>query len=207
MTTKQNKSQSPFAQAALDLDRDFTQFERLAREIERLSVNSDRGLERAGIMMGEIDAVRKRLETGMVALAKTLDDARERTEKAALTVSNRAQEIRERQLEAENMLTRYKTLGEMVKQITTALTQLRKPGAGEMTPEDQATLAKRLPEFNAQMDVVVNEARKLMDDAHQANMKTLERNADSLRQSLQAARNRFNIFVEKSAGGSSPTLQ
>ncbi len=49
-----------------------------------------------------------------------------------------------------------------------------------------------MPEINSQMSIVVDEAKRLMDDARAANMKILERNCDSLRQTVQASIHRFS---------------
>lgn len=196
MTTQKNKPQTAFGQAALLLDEEFARFERLAREIERLSFNSDKGLERARTLMKEIDACRERMEASMHALSRGLDESRASNEAAVQLVAERAMALRERERETEQMVLRFKTLAEMVKKVSAAVAQLKRPSAGEMSPEDQKILTTRLPEINASIDVLIEEARKLMEDAHARNLKEIERNADSLRQSLQSARRKLNLLVD-----------
>lgn len=195
MTTKASP-QSPFGQAALALDGDFVLFERLSTELESLSLNSEKGLERARALLLQFGECGTRIGDGMQVLSTELMAAQQRTEKAAQLVSQKALEVQQRQGETEGLLTRFKTLGDMVKQVTTLVGQLKQPDA-DITPEQQQVLATRLPEINGQLGILVDEAKKLMDDAHKANLKTLESNADSLRQSLAATRHRLNQFVER----------
>jgi outer membrane PBP1 activator LpoA protein len=196
MTTKQ-KPLSPFGQAATQLDAAFVDFERLARELEQLEIASDKGFDRARGLLSEVDGCRQLLESSMQAMAAELDAARGRSEKAAQAILGRALEVQDRQRDTEALLQRFQQLGGMVKQITESVRELNVQPPGQLSPEEQAQLDERLPQFNEQMGTLVDAARKLMDDARAANMKALERNADSLRQSLQAARHRLNILVER----------
>lgn len=200
MTAGPTKSLSAFAQSALALDDEFNQFERLSRELERLSIHSDKGLERARALLGELDQCGQRIGKGMQTLATALDGSREQTEKAAQIVSSKSMAVQERQRETEQMLGRVKALGDMARQITTSVAQLRQPSVTDLSDADKQQIASRLPEINGQLGFLVEEARKLADDAQTANMKDLERHAQSLKQTLQAARNRLNLFVDKQVG-------
>lgn len=197
MSTIKPKDLSAFGEAALALDAEFAEFERLAREIERLSIGSDKGLERGRTLLVEIDSCNERMALGMQGLSRTLDEARQRSEDAAKLVCERALEIQTRHREAEAMMERFKALGEMVKQINVAVTSLKNQNSADVTDEDRAVIESRMPDFNTQMGILVEEARKLMEDAREANMKDLERNADSLRQSLQSARHKLNLIADR----------
>lgn len=188
---------SEFGQAALTLDGEFTKFDRLAQEIERLAVTSDKGLARAETLLVEIDACRSRLGAGMQSFARILEAARERCDKAAQVVADRAVEVQARQKEVESLLFKFQALGEMVREITVSLTDLRGASEEVETDADRASLATRLSNYQEKIESLVEQAKKLVGDAHKANMSALERNADGLRQSLQATHNRLNLFVNK----------
>jgi chromosome segregation ATPase len=181
----------------MQLDAAFVEFERLARELEQLDIASDTGFDRARSLLSEVDGCRQKLESSMQAMAAELDAARGHSEKAAQAILGRALQVQDRQRDSEALLQRFQQLGGMVKQISDSVRELNVQPPGKMSPKEQAELDERLPQFDEQMSALVDAARKLMDDARAANLKTLERNADTLRQSLQAARHRLNILVER----------
>lgn len=191
------KSQSEFARIALALDADFAAFERLARELDLLALKSDKGIERAETLLIQADKASQAIGKGMVDLGAALELSRSRTERAAQVISEKAEAVRERQEEVTTLVDRFRSLGGMVKSLTEAIPELKKPNGGELTQEESEILANSLPAFNEQVERLVDEARKLMDDAHAANLKILERNADSLRQSLQGAHHRLELFVKR----------
>lgn len=192
-----DKTRSPFVLAAIALDAEFDKFDQLTSELDRLNLDSDRGYERGLAILEELESCRGRFGPASQDLARTMEDARERTAQAAALVGERERLIGVRREKVDALLTRYKQLGELVQRVTTAASQLKTPAAGTISDEDKALLGMRLPELDQQLDVLVEQARLLMDDARETNLKVLERNADSLRQSLQSARHRFKQLAEK----------
>ncbi len=72
----------------------------------------------------------------------------------------------------------------------------------EMKPEEKENLQSQLNQAMVPLTTLVEEAKNLVSDARTANMKNLERNADTLRKTLQAACNRLRLITgrEKPAG-------
>ncbi|MGE0173932.1 MAG: hypothetical protein AB7T49_14140 [Oligoflexales bacterium] len=195
MSTATNKSPTVFAQAALTLDEDFQEFDRLAKEIERQNIESDTGFERAAKLLIKLDSCGKRISSGMQTMSSALEEVRARTEQAANVANTRAVAVQERQQLSEQMMERLQHLGDTVRKITTAVGELRQ-SSDMISDEDRAVLAERLPEFNAQLGMLVDEVQKLKVDATAAHMRTLERNADSLKQSLQRAKHKLSQLTE-----------
>jgi hypothetical protein len=103
MSLKNMKEVSPFIEAALKLDDDFQELERLAANLERAEIDSDAGLERGRDLLGKFGECSSRIGSEIQALATSLEDSRSRAEKAAESAANRAVLIQER-------LTRANTL-------------------------------------------------------------------------------------------------
>ena len=206
MKSERNTDRSAFAEAALNLDAQFRDFERLANELDRVDLDSDRGLERGLKIMGELETCREGFAPASQQMAKALEEAQGQVARAAEIVTQRETAVQDRRAVVDSLLERYRSLGEMLRQVSTAVGQLNKTDSGELTADQRTALTSRLPEFNSHLGTLVDEARKLMDDARVANMKALERNADSLRQSLHSARFRFGQFAEpKSDAQGAPT--
>jgi hypothetical protein len=68
-----------------------------------------------------------------------------------------------------------------------------------LSQEERAMLTAHIPELDQKLGLLIEEARKLQEDARAANMRTTERNADSMSQTLQSARRKLSVFVEKAA--------
>lgn len=188
---------SEFGKAAVNLDGQLIQFEALAGELDRLPLDTDKGFERALAIMTEITECRERIEAGMRALSKTLNDTRARHEQTEALVQARAAVVETRRQAAETLFSRFSVLGDMVRQINDKVMNLRNVTASEMSEADRTEMISHLPALDERMDVLVNEAKKLMDDARDSNMAYLEKNVDALRKSLTSARNRIHLFVQK----------
>jgi len=87
----------------------------------------------------------------------------------------------------------------MVRKVSETVAQLKKASGEEISTEEKALLVKQLPEFDAQLGRLVDEAHKLREDSHAANLRNLERNADSLGQVLSSARRKLSKFVIQSS--------
>ena len=195
MNTTKNKPVSLFLQSALALEEDFSQFARLSAQLENLSIESEHGLEQSKKLLLKFSECGERIGEGVQALAKTLNESRLQAEANALTVSARAELIQARSVVQDRMLERFQLLGESVRTVTTGVSKLKKPDGAKLTPEEKAELAQHLPGLTTQLGVLVDESRKLKEDAAAANMVGLEKNAHSLSQTLHSVQNRLAIFM------------
>lgn len=200
MTLKNIKNLSTFGQAALNLDNDFEELEQLSGQLGRLEIESESGMDKAKELLTAFSETANRLGGSMQELAKSLEEARARAEQATEVVAARAVAIQARQQENEHMMQRFQTLGETVRKVSGAVAQLQKPSDGrKLSDEEKDLLLKNLPEINSQLGVLTEEACKLKDDARTARMKTLEKNADALGQSLTAVRSKLSGLVNENA--------
>jgi chromosome segregation ATPase len=191
---KNLKELSPFAQAALKLDEDFQELERLAGSLERAEIDSDAGLERSRDLLGKFGECSSRIGSEIQALASSLEDSRSRAEKAAGSAAQRAALIQERMTRTNSLNERFKNLAEMVRMVSDGIAQFKKPGGQQMTEEERKFLSGKLPELDSQMSDLGAQALKLKEEARQENMKLLEKNADSLGQTLESARQKLGRF-------------
>lgn len=191
----QSKVLSSFAEAALKLDSDFIELDQLSGQLERLDLNSDSGLERAKEILGKFGECGARIGDGVQKLAKELEEARIRAEKAAGTVAARAEQVQERQQAHDRLSERFHNLTEMVRKVSALIAELKKAEGEKMSDEEKAIVTQRLPEFESQLTLLVDEAQKLKNEAQEANMKTLVRNADSLSQTLLSAKRKISSLT------------
>lgn len=191
------KNLSPFGQASLALDQDFSELERLAGEIERMEIQTDNGFERAKKLLGHFGETGERIGSGVQAMARELEAARARAEAAATIVSAKAAAIQQRQIQENEMSERFNALGEMVRKVTTSMAQLQKPAGTTLSEEERNLLTQHLPEMDSRLGMLVDEARKLQADAEAIQLKSMVKNADAMAQSLDAARRKLSLYVDR----------
>jgi hypothetical protein len=181
------KNQSPFVESVVALDSHFSELERLSAQIEKMDMSSDFDIERAQQMMNRFAECGQEVSTEIVKMSERLNEARMRAEASAQIVSLRANEMLKRKSEMQKKAEEFRHLGERVQAINGAMSELIQPSDAVVTEEDRVQLTRRLSEFEIHLQPLIEETQKLKKEAHDSNMKALERHADSLGQSLVAA--------------------
>ncbi len=203
MTLPSLKNLGDFGIAAVELDHTFGDFERLAGELERLEFETEKGLERSIKVLGRFSECGVRIGTNIEKMAKALEGARKSAEIAVQKTAARAAEIQARREEYERLHERFKTLSETVRKVSSTMSDLQSTKTSAALSDDEKhAIASRLPEFEANLGVLIDESRKLEESAKSVNLKSLVENADAMAQSLGAAKRRLSNFIE-----SRPTLQ
>jgi hypothetical protein len=127
-------------------------------------------------------------------LSTQLNQARARAEAVAQGVSQQAELFNQRWKEQSEKLDKLRILGEKVRELNAALGQLRRPHDHGLTDEERATLKSGISEFEAQLALLVGELQDLRESARNSRMRALEKNAESLAQTLQAAHKRLRDY-------------
>lgn len=197
MNTIKTDSLSEFGMAAIALDVALQDYDRLAADLGRADVQSDKGLARAQEVLERVEASRTELANQMQSFAGRLQQARTRCDEVEAIVAEKTGQVNDRVQFADALFRRLKMLGEMVHAITQSLATLKGPGEEAVSNEEKGAMLNRLPEFNEKISVLIEEAKRLTSEARQANLKTLEQNSDTIRQTLQSAQNKFNLYIEK----------
>lgn len=201
MKTKTEQPLSPFATLTLALDAELTTFYENAEQLERLSIDSDKGMDKAISLLNQIEATRKTIQVKMVEFGKILEEVRKKNDAAEAFITHLLPKIDERQKIASALLTRFQTLGAMVTKINQLVSEFKDKTQVPLSKEDQEQIMAQLPEIDSKLEILVEEAAKLVSESRTHNMNTLERDADSLRKSLAAARNRLNLLSQVRGSG------
>jgi chromosome segregation ATPase len=120
----------------------------------------------------------------MQEFAVSLQEARDKAEAATKLVAERAQHIQRRRQEQERL---QEKLAKLKDDITAIGASLAKPASGEPTDEDKRRIAAELQRLQAPMAGFIEAAQAIKAEAAGANFKRLERQADSVIDSLQAS--------------------
>lgn len=186
---------TPFGQVALKLDHDFSELARLSGQIERLDIQSDGGLERAVRILGEFARHGQSIAEGIQKFSASLQEAREKSEAAAKIVAERAVLVQQRKEEQARLQEKLGALGEKVKRVSETLAAFRRPVGEPFTAAEKSDMTARLESLDASMIDFIEEAQVIQQEAGTARLKSIERNAESLFGTLQAARRKLNSVI------------
>jgi chromosome segregation ATPase len=177
--------------AAAAIEEELARFEQLARAVTRLELNSEKSLTRAGRALVEAVECHERIVHKLKGLGAAVAQAQERQQVATQSIEASAREVQRRTAEFTELGTGLAALGEEAHAITILLQDLSPtPGNDEATAPEFST---RLTHVIERMDQAVERARALHRRALQSDLQDVARQADSLSQKLDAARNRLKL--------------
>jgi len=194
MGTDQTRKLSPFGVAAVAFDQELQRFQQLTELAKRTALDSRKNLEKAARAAEEATESHERLGEHMGALAAELQDVRARNEKSVEELNVRKNEIAARMSEVGALVERVNLLGKAASEMSTAVKRIGDAAKkGSADGEMLADLAK----LTGQMDGLLEHARTLARTAHDGKMAELGNEVESIRQQIQAARNKMNLLREK----------
>jgi chromosome segregation ATPase len=181
---------SPLVAAARALEAELAAFERAARALNKAPLDSQRHLERAGQLLGEIGEGEERLGARLAALVQVIGAARAARESQVDGIRARAQEVERRTAEFQALVTRCADLGERASQLNTRLASV----AEGPTPE-------LLESVDSELSTLLVDAEALWTDTRAAGFTDVGKLAESLKQQFAATRARL-----RRGQGMPPTL-
>jgi chromosome segregation ATPase len=125
-------------------------------------------------------------------LSTQLREAQVRAQAVAQQVTSQAELLGKRRAELNAKLEEFRVLGEKVRDLNEAISPFRRQQGEALTAEDRAKLASNIPEFEARLSAVIEELQNFRKSARDSRMRALERNAESLVQTLEAARKKLS---------------
>jgi oligoendopeptidase F len=182
---------SPLVKAVLALDNYFSELDRVGGKINSMELKTDFDFEHAQRLMTRFAECGQGIGDEVAALSTQLNEARSRSELTAAGVSAKAELIMARKTAQQKRMDEFHQLGEKVKLINSAVSQLRRPEGQAYSNEERAEVAVALSQIEGQLGPLIEQAQAMRKDAQDSKMKVLEQNADSLTQTLQTIRGKL----------------
>jgi len=190
------------AAAAEGLDAELCRYEALATQLQRERLDSEKNLRQAVRALKELEDSEARIGQHLQTLVAAIATARERQEKQALVVQDRAGQIKQRTVGLTDLLTRWGALGEAAAEVNRLVQQvaatIQKTGAEEQLD------AAAFREVDDRLGRLTEESAELARAAQAEAFVDLGKLADSLRLRLLSARNKFRILERRRASGDEP---
>ena len=174
---------SDLAAAALAYDQELRRFEELAAAARKTRLNSERNLTRAAETLQKAGESQQRLLGHVQALVAAMTSGRSGQEAEAQALVELGQRINARRVRYGELFQRMADLGGEAKEIQEMLVA---------QPSQEA-----FEQIRERMDGAAKRAEAIAKEAGAEEMEDLQRQADSLRQQLLAAKNKLQILAKK----------
>jgi uncharacterized protein YoxC len=186
--SKTLKNPSPLVLALLTLDEHFSELNRLATRVEEIDLKSNFDFEQSERLITRFAEAGQAISEDIVLFVKVLNETREQAELAAQKVSAKAEILKGRKEDIQSKMARFQILSDKVGELNQSLMQFQRPAGEALTPTEITEMKTRLTEIAQQLQPLIEEAQVLKNIGYDSKLKTLEQNAESLRQSLIAVR-------------------
>lgn len=198
MGQKNGEARAPLTEAAAALEAELKRFEEMAAAARKMPLDSEKNLGRAARALQETADAQERTADLVRALVSAINQARDQQQAQAEALLARAEELKAQTENLEQLLARFKTLGADAREIQTLVQLASQKGAAR----DLSGALEILNEARTKIDAIASSASDLAADAKSKGIHDVEREADSLRQQLLAARNKLGLLQQGLANNS-----
>jgi chromosome segregation ATPase len=189
--SNKTKQDSPLVKSVLALDNYLSELERVGTKISSTDMRADFDIEFIQKLMTRFAECGQGVSEEVTNLSTHLREAQARAEAVAEVVSRQAELFTLRRNEQNEKLEQFRVLGDKVRDLSTAISQFRRPRGNSLTQEDREKLRSSIPGFEAQVAALIDELQNLRESARNSRMKGLQKNAESLVQTLEVVRKRL----------------
>jgi hypothetical protein len=185
------KRDSPLVKSILALDNYLAELERVGGRINATDMTSDFDVEYIQKLMTRFAECGQGVAEQVTNLSSQLQEAQERADVVAQGVSKQAELFRIRRDQQNEKLEEFRLLGEKVRGLNAAISELRPRSGNGLTDADRAKFAANIPGVEGHLSSLIEELENLRQSARDSKMSALEKNAGSLIQTLQSVRKKL----------------
>jgi len=182
--TNKFKYDSPLVLAVLALQEHLDELERIGERINSTDMSADIDIEFIQKLMLRFANCGQGITEEVSNLSFRLQDAQTRAQTVADKVSRQADAFNIRRNEYNEQWEKFRLLGEKVTQLNESISQFRQA-------EDRTARTSNIQNLEQQIASLIGELQNLCDTAQNLRMKTLQKNARSLAQTLQAVQGKL----------------
>jgi chromosome segregation ATPase len=183
--------------AARELETALAGLERATAAAARIRLISQRNVGKAAQAVTDAAACQPSIAAGIQRMLAALNGARDRNARSVDELSAISERVRARGEECGALQLRFAELGEAARTTTAAIAALSGPEAAALVRADKLA---RINAIEQQLAALVEDAGALARSARAAEIDDIAKQAESLRQQVQAARNKVTLLQRKLEG-------
>jgi DNA repair exonuclease SbcCD ATPase subunit len=197
-------SASDLVRAAEALEQDLQRLEELTQSVRKMRLHTDKSIARAARELEAALAQQGALAQGLRGLGEAMVHMQERQQAAIDMLRTRAMEIQQRTTRMTEHMQRFAALGTRTAEVADLL-QPSSGGSGEDAAASEASgeALTKLVTAEQQLTSLAEEARSLAAEAEAEDFTDIAREADAMKQRVQATRHRLETLIREHAAGTS----
>jgi exonuclease VII small subunit len=195
------KSPDSLATAVVAFEAELRHFEETVAELNRVSVNSDKTLHRAKNALEACSESEQRLACLLRDFVTAMQAAQAKQQLCMDAALQGARRIQARNEARNALLERVAQLGERAREVNEPIAALMVEGGA---PTGAAELLASLQEVGTRMDSVIADCTAVAASAREDEWTDIARDADTLKQQLQAARNKV-LVTQRNVASRAPS--
>jgi hypothetical protein len=188
--------ESQLLAAARSLSDDLERFEKLTSELERLVINSDKTLQRAGRSLLECSEHETKLAESLRGFAIAMQAMQATQQRCMERAAAATERVRQRQAQRVQLQERLQLLSQKASEVSRPAASLPESSSPASTE-----VLSPLQEIARRLELIIVEAAEVLELARKDEWADVERDTHSLEQQLQAAKNRVQLGLRKLAEG------
>ena len=189
--SNKDKRDSALIKTVVALDNHLAELERIGTKINAVDMTAAIDMDHVQKLMTRFAECGQEISKQVADLSTQLQEAQGRAEVVAQDVSRQAVAFKIRREEQNEKLEQFRVLGEKVQALNAAIREFRPPKGAGLTKEDRAKLTANVPGYESQLVQLIEELRDLRQSARNSRMKSLDKGAESLVQTLQIVRKKL----------------
>ena len=186
--SKTPSERAPLVDSAVSLEEELQRYEKLAAEVGRMAIGSEKTLARAARAVTEAAECQQRILERIGALSEAMGHTRTRQEAAVTRMAEAARHVGERATMFQTLLSRYAALSEVARSLSAHAGEI---GARSAGGADSAEMLQLIGTLVEGMGGAVTVADALMRTARESGFEEISRDADSLKRQMAASRARL----------------
>ncbi len=198
MSSRPKTAEGPLTRAAAALESEIGRYEEALKEIATTPIHTEKALHRARLRLEQCAELEQRLGVALQAFADAMRETQGRQQKGMDASREAAQRIEQRFASRSALLGRMQGLADQARGIGEPVNAVSSAGA------DDAQLLKSLQEAGDLTSAAISEADGLLQAAKADEWNDIERDTETLKAQLQAARNKL-LLAQRTVAGRSPS--
>ncbi|HVY32202.1 MAG TPA: hypothetical protein VHB79_36950 [Polyangiaceae bacterium] len=182
---------TPLLAAARALAEDVGRFEALSLELARQPLSSEKSLQRGRQALQACSEHEAKLAQSLRGFAEAMQAVQESQRQSMDRTAEAARRLQERQEQRAELERRVAQLGSQAREVSQPVASMVE------APGESPDLLAPLAEVGRRLDAVIDDAGSVYELARQGEWNDLERETQSLREQLQALRNRVLLMRRK----------
>jgi chromosome segregation ATPase len=181
---------SPLVAAAAAVDEELREYDELAREAQKVTLDGEKELARAARVLAASTERQPRIQEKLRALVSEIEAARSRQQESLDTLVTVSRALEARATEFDTLMKRFAALGhsaQSIHRLSAELTARKSSGAPE------AEILDGLRALEDRMQEVAVDAEGLAHDAGKEGWPEIARQADAVRQQILSAKNKLSL--------------